>query len=188
MHTAVEVFNFPRDLGARWLSTATGRVYITRHVGISLQVVSQRATMPVMTAYAWREHSFDADPALSDQTTLTFLGPNVGGTPSFSVTVARDDGAGALKPYVDGVLRELVTAMPGFRLLERDDKITLAGRPAVRVMTSTLSPDLGPVTQIQGYGDAGSGVVIVITATAPVAHEDAAKAAFSRLWTSWRAR
>ncbi len=139
-----------------------------------------------MSLYGWRAYRFETDPAWSDQSTLTFLGPDTNGSPRYSVTVVREAGAGAVKAYVDGVLRELVTAMPGFRLLERDDGARLEGRPATTVMTSALSPDLGPLTQFQGFGDGGDGAVVVVTATAPVAFEADAKAAFTQLWTSWR--
>lgn len=138
---------------------------------------------------AWQEHSFDVDDAFVDETQLVFVAPSATGTPRYTLTVTREASAPeGVKGYVDGVLRELVTAVPGFRLHDRDDRATLNGRPGIRVVYAAMTPQAQDLLQLQGFGDDGAGGIIIVTCTTHPSEEGAARAAFNTVWSSWKRR
>ncbi len=136
--------------------------------------------------YAWRQHSFDVPDGLIDQTSLVLVKAE-GAEVAYSLTVARDATGDALKGYVDATLRDLATSLSGFRLQSRDDKATLAGKPASRLVHTSTTPEGQAIVQHQGIAKFGGGIVVV-TAAAPEGKDGPAKAAFEALWKSWQER
>lgn len=144
--------------------------------------------MPIQP-YAWRRFSFDVDSGLVDQSSIVLVSPAGPDALGFSLTVARDgEGGSGLKGYVDTALRELAMGLSGFRLEQRDDKQKLGGQQAITIIHHATTPEGQAVTQFQTFAVDPDGVgVVVVTATALAGHEDAAKSAFQRLCSSWRA-
>jgi hypothetical protein len=135
-------------------------------------------------SYAWRGHTFVVDANLIDKTTVVLAAPSPTGAPTWTLTLARDVVGAGLKASVDGVLRDLVVGLSGFRLLSRNDNATLAGRPAVLTSHTALTPEGAQIQQWQAFSVDDDGLVIV-TASALNGHETVAKMAFDQLLASW---
>lgn len=134
--------------------------------------------------YLFRELSFDVPEGLVDQSMVVLVNEE-----SLALTVAREarafeSGPANLKAYVDDAVKELSGSVQGYGIEKREER-TVAGKQAIVLSQSALTPEGQAVAQRQAYIDV-KGDVVVVTATAP--KNDAAKAAdiFEKMLASFK--
>jgi hypothetical protein len=121
--------------------------------------------------YAWRDLRFEVEDGLTDQSMVVLAKPG-GVLPRYTLSIGRDAlGGRPLAGYVDEALRELTSSLSGYRLERRENK-TVAGRAAVLVDQSALSPEGKAIAQRQAFISDGDSVVVVTGTT----HEAQAEA------------
>jgi hypothetical protein len=127
--------------------------------------------------YRFRDLAFDVPDGLVDQSMVVLVDED-----SLALTVAREARGGTLASYVNDALTELEGSVSGFQVEKREEK-TVAGRPAILLQQTALTPEGQQVAQRQAYVEVG-GDVVIVTATAPRARAARGNSVFEGMLTT----
>lgn len=127
--------------------------------------------------YLFRDLAFNVPEGLVDQSMVVLVDEE-----SLALTVAREPRGPSLSSYVDDAVTELIGSVGGFNLEKREER-TVAGRPAIVLSQTAVTPEGQPVAQRQAYLEVG-GDVVVVTATSPKGQAARASNVFDSLLSS----